>query len=71
MFPGVEERVRKSADWHEQKHGIKPLFQLFWNLCVNGIFAGQKRIHCLPHSDSKNIVGVCVLAIYQILGKYN
>ncbi|KAF9471692.1 hypothetical protein BDN70DRAFT_819685 [Pholiota conissans] len=69
MFPGVAERFLRSAEWHEAQHGIKPLFGLFWNLCYNGMFAGQTRIHCSPHADSKNIVGVCVLVIYQIPNK--
>ncbi|KAF9474801.1 hypothetical protein BDN70DRAFT_898677 [Pholiota conissans] len=33
------------------------------------MFPGQTRIHCLPHADAKNIVGVCVLVIYQVPGK--
>ena len=69
MFPGVAERVEKSAAWHERTYGIKPLFGVFWNLCINALFPGQKRVHCLPHTDSKNIVGVCLLAIYLAPGK--
>ncbi len=69
MFPGVAERVKASAAWHEINHGIKPLFGVFWNLCINALFPGQSRVHCLPHTDFKNIVGVCLLAIYQVPGK--
>ncbi|KAF8160069.1 hypothetical protein B0H34DRAFT_858712 [Crassisporium funariophilum] len=64
VFPGVADRFRSSAKWH----GITAPFGLFWNLCINGMFEGQRRIHCLPHADSKNIVGVCVLVIYEIPG---
>ncbi|KAF8158608.1 hypothetical protein BJ912DRAFT_805466, partial [Pholiota molesta] len=69
IFPGVAERFLRSAQWHKEKYGIMPLFDLFWNFCVNGLFPGQKRVHCQPHTDSKNVVGVCVLVIYQIPGK--
>jgi hypothetical protein len=68
IFPGVAERFLRSAQWHKEKYGIMPLFDLFWNFCVNGLFPGQKRVHCQPHTDSKNVVGVCVLVIYQIPG---
>ena len=69
MFPGVAERVEASAAWHEKNHCIKPLFGVFWNLCINALFPGQTRVHCLPHSDFKNIVGVCLLAVYLAPGK--
>ena len=69
MFPGVAERVETSAAWHETNNGIKPLFGVFWNLCVNAMFPGQKRVHCFPHIDFKNIVGICLIAIYQTPGK--
>ncbi|KAF8960543.1 hypothetical protein BDZ97DRAFT_1665701 [Flammula alnicola] len=68
-FPGVAKRFLESAAWHKDKHHVEPLFGLFWNLCINGMFEGQRRIHCLPHADSKNIVGICVLVIYEIPGK--
>ncbi|CAA7271224.1 unnamed protein product [Cyclocybe aegerita] len=67
-FPGVADRFRHSVDWHYKRYGIRPMFGLFWNFCINGILLGQKRIHCRPHSDSKNIVGVCALVIYQLPG---
>lgn len=68
MFPGVALRFTESAHWHQKQYGIEPLFGLFWNLCINAVFPGQRRIHCAPHVDSKNIVGVCALLIYQIPG---
>jgi hypothetical protein len=71
MFPGVAERFLKSAEWHKEKHGIEPLFGLFWNFRINGLFPGQKRVHCLPHADAKNIVGVCVLVVYQLPGMFS
>ncbi|EDR02732.1 uncharacterized protein LACBIDRAFT_332267 [Laccaria bicolor S238N-H82] len=66
MFPGVAGRYRKCADWHEKTYGFRPLFGLFFNLCINACFPGQRRVHCAPHVDAKNIVGVCVLVIYQL-----
>lgn len=68
IFPGVAQRFETSAKWHKETYNIEPLFGHFWNFCLNGLFPGQKRIHCLPHADAKNIVGVCLLAIYQIPG---
>ena len=47
---------------------MRPLFGLFWCLCINWSFPGQKRVHCKPHVDSKNVVGVCALVIYEIPG---
>ncbi|KAF8889786.1 hypothetical protein BD779DRAFT_1671567 [Infundibulicybe gibba] len=69
MFPGVAERLETSADWHQEQYGIRPQFDLFWNLCVNGIFPGQKRVHSRPHADYKNVVGVCALLVYEIPGR--
>ncbi|KAF8155455.1 hypothetical protein B0H34DRAFT_849732 [Crassisporium funariophilum] len=53
VFPGVADCFWSSTKWH----GITAPFGLFWNLCINGMFEGQRHIHCLPHADSKNIVG--------------
>jgi len=67
-FPGVACLVLKSLKWHFQNYGIKPLFGLFWNMCINSAFEGQRRVHCKPHCDSKNIVGVCALLVYVLPG---
>jgi hypothetical protein len=67
-FPGVADRIQKSLEWHSKKYGIKPLFGLFWNMCINSAFEGQKRVHCKPHCDSKNVVGVCAVLVYVLLG---
>ena len=48
---------------------MRPLFGLYWCLCINASFAGQKRVHCKPHVDSKNVVGVCALVVYETPGK--
>ncbi|KAF8869106.1 hypothetical protein BD779DRAFT_1395239, partial [Infundibulicybe gibba] len=69
MFPGVVRRLQASAEWYETHHHIKPQFGFFWNLCINGIFPGQKRIHSKPHADYKNVVGVCALLVYEIPGR--
>ncbi|KAJ7020949.1 hypothetical protein C8F04DRAFT_1274271 [Mycena alexandri] len=65
-FPGVAARFLADARWHEERYGIKPLFGLFWNMCINAWFPGQKGIHCDPHADKKNQIGVCVLFIYVL-----
>lgn len=67
-FPGIAQRFKRSAAWHKEKYGIEPMFGLFWNFCLNGIFFDQKRVHCRPHADSKNPIGVCVLMTYITLG---
>ncbi|KAK6977887.1 hypothetical protein R3P38DRAFT_3334620 [Favolaschia claudopus] len=68
VFPGVAARFRADAAWHYRRYGIKPLFGLFWNFCLNAWFRGQRRIHCNPHTDKKNQIGVCVLVIYVLDG---
>ncbi|KAK6969205.1 hypothetical protein R3P38DRAFT_2671227 [Favolaschia claudopus] len=68
VFPGVAERFRADAAWHKQHHGIEPMFGLFWNFCLNVVLPGQRRIHCDPHADMKNQIGVCVLLIYLLEG---
>lgn len=73
MFPGVAARYRQSKNFYEnhpkRKFRESPLFGLYWCLCINGMFTGQKRIKCDPHIDFKNIVGVCALLVYQLPGK--
>ncbi|KAI0060521.1 hypothetical protein BV25DRAFT_1839581 [Artomyces pyxidatus] len=66
MFPGVAKRFRECAAWHKEENGIEPLFGLFWNLCINGLFPGQGRIHTLPHADSKNPISVCAVMVYTL-----
>jgi hypothetical protein len=68
MFPGVAERFEHSAQWHREQFGIEPLFGAYWNLCINAAFPKQRRIHCIPHVDRKNIVGVCALFVYECPG---
>lgn len=69
VFPGVAARFTRSAKWHLKRYGITPLFGVFWNLCINGIFKGQSCIHTLSQADFKNNAGICVLVIYEQLGK--
>jgi hypothetical protein len=72
FFPGIARRFQECVDWHDQRYRMQPLFGLYWCLCINTAFPGQMRIHCKPHVDSKNIVGVCTLVVYKIPGtKYN
>ncbi len=67
-YPGVVARFQKSAAWHKERYGIKPHFGYFWNMCINGIFPGMDRVHCLPHADAKNPIGICVLYVYCLPG---
>ncbi|KAI0258352.1 hypothetical protein BC834DRAFT_975234 [Gloeopeniophorella convolvens] len=67
-FPSAVIRFEISAKWHEEHHGITPLFGCFWNFCLNGIFPGMDRVHCTPHSDAKNPIGVCAVMVYVLPG---
>jgi hypothetical protein len=51
-----------------QEQGIVLLFGVYWNLCINAAFSGQLNIHCTPHIDRKNIVGICTLLVYELPG---
>jgi hypothetical protein len=64
MFSGVAKHFNESAKWHKSR-GIEPIFGDFWNLCINASFPSQECIHCIPHVDRKNIVGICTLLVYQ------
>lgn len=66
VFPGVAARFKADAAWHKAKYGIEPLFGLFWNFCLNARFRGQRRIHCKPHADARNVIGICALLIYVL-----
>ncbi|TFK58970.1 hypothetical protein BDN72DRAFT_906257 [Pluteus cervinus] len=68
LFKGVLERYDRNADWHFQRYGIKRMFDPFWNFCFNACYPGQDRVHCRPHTDHKNIVGVCVVIPYLLPG---
>ncbi|TFK67546.1 hypothetical protein BDN72DRAFT_842893 [Pluteus cervinus] len=67
-FPWVLKRYQDNIKWHKEHHGIQPLFPPFWNYCFNALYVGQDRVHCLPHSDSKNIVGICAVMVYELEG---
>jgi hypothetical protein len=71
IFPGVARRFFECAEWHQEKYGFTPIFGLFFCLCINATFPGQKRVHCHPHADSKNVVGVCASLIYCIPGAFS
>ncbi|KAJ7819234.1 hypothetical protein B0H13DRAFT_1738745 [Mycena leptocephala] len=66
VFPGVAARFKSDAKFHKERYNIEPRFGLFWNLCLNAWFRGQRRIHCGPHADRKNQIGVCLLLIYVL-----
>ncbi|KAJ7628785.1 hypothetical protein FB45DRAFT_44329 [Roridomyces roridus] len=63
-FPGVAHRFREDAKKHEHRYKIKPHFGLFWNFCINAWFLGQDRVHCGPHADWRNQIGVCGVLVY-------
>lgn len=64
----MAKRYQASAEWHKKHSNVSPSFGLFWNFCLNGYFPGQGRVHCKPHADSKNPVGVCALMAYVLPG---
>ncbi|KAJ7876725.1 hypothetical protein B0H14DRAFT_3436473 [Mycena olivaceomarginata] len=66
IFPRMATHFLADVEWHRKRYGIKPMFGLFWNLCLNAWFPGQHRIHCRPHADKANQIGVCVLLIYML-----
>jgi len=66
VFPGVAASFEKEAAWYYKEYKIKPLFGLFWNFCLNAALKGQRRVHCDPHADRKNRIGVCALLIYVL-----
>ncbi|KAJ7673576.1 hypothetical protein B0H17DRAFT_1140796 [Mycena rosella] len=53
VLPGIAHQFKQDAKWHEERYGIKSLFGLFWNLCLNAWFHDQRSIHCGPHADKK------------------
>lgn len=67
-FPGVKDRFEKSKAWHKKEYDIDPMFGVFWNFCLNGLFFDQPRVHCRPHADSKNPISVCALMTYILKG---
>ncbi|KAF8193075.1 hypothetical protein K438DRAFT_1969559 [Mycena galopus ATCC 62051] len=72
-FPGVAARFKADAEWHERQYGIRPLFGLFWNFCLNAYIpaGGQLRSHSYPHGDTKNQIGVCALLVHVLKGFEN
>ncbi|KIY53299.1 hypothetical protein FISHEDRAFT_69150 [Fistulina hepatica ATCC 64428] len=66
-FPGVAARFRNNHVWMKDRHGISPLFGLFWNYCVNHALPdlGVPRVFCAPHADWKNLaIAVCAIFVY-------
>ncbi|KAJ7651585.1 hypothetical protein DFH06DRAFT_942311, partial [Mycena polygramma] len=68
VFPGVAASFEKEAAIILEMYGITPQFGLFWNFCLNAALEGQDRIHCDPHADRKNRIGVCGLLIHILKG---
>ncbi|KAJ6494906.1 hypothetical protein C8R47DRAFT_974256, partial [Mycena vitilis] len=73
VFPGVAASFEREAAIIFEMYGIVPQFGLFWNFCLNAALEGQDRIHCDPHADRKNRIGVCGLLIHLLkgAGKFN
>ncbi|KAL1711555.1 hypothetical protein EV715DRAFT_163134, partial [Schizophyllum commune] len=65
-FPGVAKRFRNGISMIEKTYGIKPLYGLFFNFCLNAARPGAvERVHCMPHADFKNLaLAVCVVFVY-------
>ncbi|TFK61538.1 hypothetical protein BDN72DRAFT_904019 [Pluteus cervinus] len=63
-FPAVAACYLACAEYWAAR-GITPHFGLFWCYCWNACYKNQPRIHCQPHMDSKNVVGVCVVVVYE------
>ncbi|KAJ6449727.1 hypothetical protein C8R47DRAFT_939764, partial [Mycena vitilis] len=68
VFPGVAASFDKEAAIIMETYGIAPQFGLFWNFCLNAALEGQDRIHCDPHADRKNRIGVCGVLIHILKG---
>ncbi|TFK60674.1 hypothetical protein BDN72DRAFT_904764 [Pluteus cervinus] len=66
-FPGVAIRFQnKVEEWIKRSNGEKvPHFGYFDNYCWNACFRDQPRVQCKPHTDHKNVVGVCVVIVYE------
>ncbi|TFK62981.1 hypothetical protein BDN72DRAFT_902767 [Pluteus cervinus] len=68
-YPGVARRFDNNIKWYKENKGIDPEFPPFFTYCHNEPKrGGPKRVQCLPHVDSKNIVGVCVVLVYEMPG---
>ncbi|KAJ7601733.1 hypothetical protein DFH06DRAFT_1352148 [Mycena polygramma] len=68
VFPGVAASFEKEAAIILEMYGIAPQFGLFWNFCLNAALEGQDRIHCDPHADKLNRIGICALLIHILKG---
>ncbi|TFK62192.1 hypothetical protein BDN72DRAFT_903439 [Pluteus cervinus] len=66
-FPGVAVRYQNIADeWKKKSNGaIQFPFGCYHNFCWNACFEGQPRVQCQPHTDHKNVVGVCIVVVYE------
>ncbi|TRM56340.1 hypothetical protein BD626DRAFT_541371 [Schizophyllum amplum] len=65
-FPGVAQRFQKGITLIDEHYGVKAMYGLFFNFCLNVSRPGQvDRVHCLPHADYKNLaLAVCVVFVY-------
>ncbi|TFK57991.1 hypothetical protein BDN72DRAFT_907214 [Pluteus cervinus] len=66
-FPGVAVRFQNIADeWKKISNGaVEFQFGGYHNFCWNACFDDQPRVQCQPHTDHKNVVGVCVVVVYE------
>lgn len=65
-FPGVAKWYHNCAEAMQKHYGIRPLFGLFWNLCVNAPWpvTNKPGVICGPHADRKNVPAICALFTY-------
>lgn len=65
-FPRIVSRYKECHNNILATYGIKPMYGLFYNFCLNGSIPGVvDRVYCEPHVDWKNIaIGVCLIFVY-------
>jgi hypothetical protein len=69
-FPKIAERYKTAVEYHKRENNCEDWFGIWFNMCVNGIFRGQQRVHTIPHTDHKNVVGVCLVLVYEVPGTH-
>ncbi|KAJ3925918.1 MAG: hypothetical protein NXY57DRAFT_1043707, partial [Lentinula lateritia] len=64
-FPAIAKRYQDSINLMKEEYGIKAMFGLFFNFCLNAPREGARRVFCKPHVDWKNVAfGVCMIYVY-------
>lgn len=51
----------------KERFGLDPMFDLFWNFCVNAPYPGVPEVKCRPHVDAMNgAILLCAVLVYYI-----